>query len=65
VEQSALRKVLLTELTLPVQADALYGTGMLIVNPPYKLDEEARTCLAALVPVLQAERSEVRWLVPE
>ena len=65
VEQSGMRKVLLTELTLPVQAEALYGTGLLIVNPPYKLDEEARDCLAALVPVLGAERSEVRWLVPE
>jgi 23S rRNA (adenine2030-N6)-methyltransferase len=65
VEHSALRKVLLTELTLPMQPDALYGTGLLIVNPPYKFDEEARQCLAALVPVLKAERSEVRWLVPE
>jgi 23S rRNA (adenine2030-N6)-methyltransferase len=64
-EHSKMRKVLLTEFTLPLQPDALYGTGMLIVNPPYKLDEEARACLAALVPVLSAERSEVRWLVPE
>jgi 23S rRNA A2030 N6-methylase RlmJ len=60
-----MRKVLLTEFSLSVQADALYGTGMLIVNPPYKLDEEARGCLEGLVPVLGAERSEVHWLVPE
>ena len=65
VEQSGMRKVLLTELSLSPQAEGLYGTGMLIVNPPYKLDEEARQCLAALVPVLGAERSEVHWLVPE
>ncbi|HEY1992152.1 MAG TPA: 23S rRNA (adenine(2030)-N(6))-methyltransferase RlmJ [Gammaproteobacteria bacterium] len=65
LEQSGLRKILLTELYLPVQADALYGTGMLIVNPPWQLDTEARECLAALVPILAAERSEVRWLVPE
>jgi 23S rRNA (adenine2030-N6)-methyltransferase len=65
LEQSGLRKVLLTELHLPPQEGALSGTGMLIVNPPYKLDEEARDCLAALVPILSAERSEVRWLVPE
>jgi len=65
VEQSGMRKVLLTEFSLATQADALYGTGMLIVNPPYKLDEEARGCLEALVPVLGAERSDVHWLVPE
>lgn len=65
LEQSGLRKILLTELHLSPQEGALSGTGMLIVNPPYKLDEEARDCLAALVPVLDAGRSEVRWLVPE
>ena len=65
LEQSGIRKILLTELTLPAQPDTLYGTGMLIVNPPYKLDEEARQCLQVLVPILEAERSEVRWLVEE
>ena len=65
LEQSGLRKILLTELYLPVQADALYGTGMVIVNPPWQLDSEARSCLAALAPILGAERSEVRWLVEE
>jgi 23S rRNA (adenine2030-N6)-methyltransferase len=65
VEQSGMRKVLLTEFSLSPQAEALYGTGMLIVNPPYQLDAEARDCLAALVPILGAERSEVRWLVEE
>ena len=65
MEHSGIRKILLTELTLPVQAEALYGTGLLIVNPPYRLDEEARQCLQALVPVLGAAHSEVRWLVPE
>jgi len=65
LENSGIRKILLTELTLPPQAEGLYGTGMVIINPPYKLDEEARQCLAALVPLLGAERSEVRWLVEE
>lgn len=65
LEQSGLRKILLTELYLPVQAEALYGTGMVIVNPPWQLDTEARQCLSDLVPILAAERSEVRWLIPE
>ncbi|HEY3645634.1 MAG TPA: 23S rRNA (adenine(2030)-N(6))-methyltransferase RlmJ [Gammaproteobacteria bacterium] len=65
VENSGIRKVLLAELTLPVQVEGLYGTGMLIVNPPWQLDIEARQCLSDLVPILDAERSEVRWLVEE
>lgn len=65
LEQSGLRKILLTELHLPPQEAALSGTGLLVVNPPWQMDTEARECLAALVPVLGGERSEVRWLVPE
>jgi 23S rRNA (adenine2030-N6)-methyltransferase len=64
LEQSGLRKILLTELYLPPQ-EGLSGTGLLVVNPPWQLDETARDCLTALVPILGAERSEVRWLVPE
>ena len=65
LEQSGLRKILVAELYLPAQAAGLYGTGMVLVNPPWQLDIEARQCLSDLVPVLGAERSEVRWLVPE
>ena len=65
LEQSGLRKILLTELHLPPQEGALSGTGLLAVNPPWQMDSEARECLAALVPVLSAVHSEVRWLVPE
>jgi len=65
LEQSGLRKVLLTELYLPPQEAALSGTGLLVVNPPWQMDAQAKSCLAALGPVLGAERSEVRWLVPE
>ncbi|HEX7964140.1 MAG TPA: 23S rRNA (adenine(2030)-N(6))-methyltransferase RlmJ [Gammaproteobacteria bacterium] len=65
VEQSGLRKVLLAELSLPVQADALYGTGMLVVNPPWQFDTAAREHLQALAPLLGADHTEVRWLVPE
>jgi 23S rRNA (adenine2030-N6)-methyltransferase len=64
LEQSGLRKILLTELHLPPR-EGLSGTGLLVVNPPWQFDTEARECLAALVPFLGAERSEVRWLVPE
>lgn len=65
VEQSGIRKVLVTELHLPSQGGALYGTGMLVVNPPWQFDEAARTHLNALAPLLGATHAEVRWLVPE
>ncbi|HEY4128866.1 MAG TPA: 23S rRNA (adenine(2030)-N(6))-methyltransferase RlmJ [Gammaproteobacteria bacterium] len=64
LEQSGLRKILLTELYLPPQ-EGLSGTGLLVVNPPWQMDTEARDCLEALAPILGADRSEVRWLVQE
>ncbi len=67
VEVSGMRKVLLTELHLAPQVDALAGTGLLVVNPPWQFDVATRAELAALTPLLASERGhyEVRWLVPE
>jgi 23S rRNA (adenine2030-N6)-methyltransferase len=65
VEHSGIRKVLLAELELPPQAGGLYGTGMLVVNPPWQFDEAARSHLSTLGPLLGAAHTEVRWLVPE
>ncbi len=67
VENSGLRKVLLAELQLPERAEALSGTGMLIVNPPWQLDETIRATLQGLLPILSPDggSTEIRWLVPE
>jgi 23S rRNA (adenine2030-N6)-methyltransferase len=65
VEHSGMRKVLLTELELPPQSGGLHGTGMLVVNPPWQFDQAARSHLVALAPLLGANHTEVRWLVPE
>ena len=67
VEQSGLRKVLLTEFRLAPRADGLAGSGLLILNPPWKVDEAMRGCLEGLEPLLAPEggETEVRWLVPE
>jgi 23S rRNA (adenine2030-N6)-methyltransferase len=45
---------LLTELMIraPSPEPRLDGTGMVIVNPPYTLDDELRTVLPALSKVL-------------
>jgi 23S rRNA (adenine2030-N6)-methyltransferase len=65
-----IRKILQLELSiLPDNWNAsLRGCGMLVVNPPYGFDVEAKPMLDWLRPVL-SEAGEggvrVRWLVPE
>lgn len=44
------------------------GCGMLLLNPPWKIDEEIRGVLPALVEKLRVDdraRAEVGWLVPD
>lgn len=67
VEQSGLRKVLLTELRLAPRAEGLTGSGLLVLNPPWQADQAMRACLEALSTLLAPEggETEVRWLVPE
>lgn len=50
VADAGLRDVVAAELLLrePLEADRLNGCGLMIVNPPWKFQEEARTMLAAL-----------------
>lgn len=48
--------------------DSLSGSGLIIVNPPFTLQEEMRIILSALSPLLAHDgkgRSRVSWLVPE
>ncbi|OYX13824.1 MAG: hypothetical protein B7Z15_05985 [Rhizobiales bacterium 32-66-8] len=48
--------------------DALSGSGLIIVNPPFTLADEMRTILTTLSPILARDgkgRSRVSWLVPE
>lgn len=67
VEQSGLRKLLLTELRLAPRADGLAGSGLLVLNPPWQVEHAMRACLEGLLPLLAPEggETEVRWLVPE
>lgn len=70
VAASGVRKVLKLELSvLPEKwTGSLRGCGLLVVNPPYRFDAEAREILAWLQPVLAVEGQgswAVDWLVPE
>ena len=54
---TGLRRILVTELTVrPATApDRLNGAGLVVVNPPYGFEADARELLDGLVPVLARE----------
>lgn len=68
---SGIRKVLCAELMLYPEDTSfrLNGSGMILVNPPWKLDETLRDLLPRLHVALRGEepggRAGVSWLVPE
>lgn len=48
--------------------NTLYGCGMIIVNPPWQMDEKLRALLPCVLAGLQpdgAGKTRVEWLVPE
>jgi 23S rRNA (adenine2030-N6)-methyltransferase len=70
VEQTGIRRILKLELSvLPERWNqGLRGCGMLVVNAPYGLDEEARPMLEWLWKMLaeaQSGAARVEWLAPE
>ena len=59
---------LVAELTLVPKGTGISGCGVLIVNPPWKIDEEARSIvnyLAATLCLGQQAQGSVRWVVPK
>jgi 23S rRNA (adenine2030-N6)-methyltransferase len=61
-------KILRCELSVgaPRQAGALAGSGLIVVNPPFPLENELRTLLPALVLLLApAGGSRIDWLARE
>jgi 23S rRNA (adenine2030-N6)-methyltransferase len=63
---SGLRKLLRAEF-LPNRDQSLKGSGMILVNPAWRIDEALATLLAALGPALGRPDAMTRldWLVPE
>ncbi|SMQ86035.1 23S rRNA (adenine2030-N6)-methyltransferase [Devosia lucknowensis] len=64
LKATGIPKILRIELTIrpPSEPPRLHGTGMVVVNPPYVLDEEMRAVLPALTDLLSEERRG-RWRV--
>jgi 23S rRNA (adenine2030-N6)-methyltransferase len=70
VERSGIRKVLRLELTVggATETQHMRGCGLLVVNPPWKFDAEARPLLDWLARALGHDgggKSKVDWLVRE
>jgi 23S rRNA (adenine2030-N6)-methyltransferase len=70
VVRSGMRKVLRLEIVVRERDDSgiIPGCGMLVVNPPWHFDEEARSIvqwLATKLTVSGSGSSVVQWLVPE
>jgi 23S rRNA (adenine2030-N6)-methyltransferase len=67
IEDAGVRKVLQFELSiLPEDASTIPGSGMIIVNPPWKFDTEMRTLLRWMWSVLSVKCAggvKVHWLV--
>jgi 23S rRNA (adenine2030-N6)-methyltransferase len=70
VTATGIRKILELELSILPEnwAASLRGSAMLVVNPPFGFEEEARALLAWLWGALSEEKQgrwRVEWLVPE
>jgi 23S rRNA (adenine2030-N6)-methyltransferase len=70
VVRSGIRKVLRLELMVRARDESTFmpGCGMLVLNPPWHFDDEAKpllTWLADRLAIDDAGRARVDWLVPE
>ena len=70
LEQSGIRRILIAEISREAGADETFGmigSGMLLVNPPYQLDEQLQEILPELAQAMLGTdaKASVRWLVGE
>ncbi len=70
LKATGIPKILRIELTIrqPSEPPRLHGTGMVVVNPPYVLEDEMRTVLPMLAGLLSDEgrgRWAVQWVAGE
>ncbi|SEF82357.1 23S rRNA (adenine(2030)-N(6))-methyltransferase RlmJ [Billgrantia desiderata] len=68
LRDGGLRKIWRSELTLrePGEERGMYGSGMLVVNPPWGLDERLAAAMARVTPLLgETSRYKADWWVGE
>jgi len=68
LKRSGIRKILNCSLTIDGEREGMFGTGMVVINPPWKLKEQVESVSSYLLEQL-AERGKgnysIHWLVPE
>jgi 23S rRNA (adenine2030-N6)-methyltransferase len=64
LQTSGIPKILRLELTIrqPSNPPRLHGTGMIVINPPFVLEEEMRVLMPVLADVLSDE-GRGRWTI--
>lgn len=64
LKATGIPKILTLELTIrrPSEPPRLHGTGMIVINPPFVLEEEMRTLLPVLADVLSDE-GRGQWMI--
>ncbi|MGR2738580.1 23S rRNA (adenine(2030)-N(6))-methyltransferase RlmJ [Billgrantia sp. Q4P2] len=68
LRDGGLRKIWRSELMLrsPGEERGMYGSGMLVINPPWGLDEKLAAAMARVAPLLgEASRYQADWWVGE
>ena len=67
IAATGIRNILRAELWVRPPGVGLYGSGMLVINPPWRFEEEIRELMPWLAEVLSAGQGGWRldWLVPE
>ncbi|MEO9656245.1 23S rRNA (adenine(2030)-N(6))-methyltransferase RlmJ [Marinomonas sp.] len=70
VKNTQIRNVLLVELCIrdTEKERGMAGSGMIIVNPPWTLEQESNECLPILKSILAEDNSashQIRWITPE
>lgn len=66
IKNSGLRKILISEITFrdPANGQGIYGSGMLIVNPPWQIEQQISDVSQWLVAQIGLEQ-RCEWLVEE
>jgi 23S rRNA (adenine2030-N6)-methyltransferase len=68
LKRSGIRKILDCSLSVDAEREGMFGTGMLVINPPWKLKEQMELLSPFLWKVLARDRQGsygVKWLVSE
>lgn len=67
IKQSGIRNIYCSEIEVAAEGEGMYGSGMLLVNPPWQIDTTLRQTLPWLVSRLTQGRAstENEWLVEE